>query len=185
MEIFWLLLIPLYILMDSAVSFYRLRSIYADYCEWLGSAPANNIHLRQKRSLLKQLLTHANVSDAQVPIVEPMEMNHVMSSNVSALDNFPAKHKRISSVHITLINDALGVYKERMWNSFNPLWWVSVLVFFPRSLCVYLGVEAGNLAVKIVQVLWWLAGIVFTVYKLFFPENLKHLLQGLYHTLIP
>lgn len=185
MDYLLLLLIPLYIFLDSAVSLYRLQRIYSDYLEWLEKTHASNIHLRQKKSQLKQLITHANVSDAIMPVVEQVETNFVMSSNVSALDNFPIKHQRISTVLVTLINDAIGVYKARMWNAFNPLWWINTLVFLPRSICTYLNIKADGLFMKIGQLLWWTVGAAFAAYKLLFPENLTSLAQEIYHMLFP
>lgn len=185
MDFLLLLLIPLYIFLDSAVSLYRLQRIYSDYLEWLEKTHASNIHLRQKKSQLKQLIAHANVSDAIMPVVEQVETNFVMSSNVSALDNFPIKHQRISTALVTLINDAIGVYKARMWNAFNPLWWINTLVFLPRSICTYLNVKSDSFLVKVAQILWWVVGTMFTIYKLLFPDNLTRLAQEIYHTLLP
>lgn len=183
MSLIWLLLVPLYIFIDSAVSLHQLERIYKEYFLWLSDSRTHNV--AEKRSKLKSLIAHANIPDAKIPVTQPVGFSYVAHATVSVLENFPSQRADIAECLLSLINDAIGVYKDRMWNAFNPLWWINTLIFLPRSICTYLNVKADSLFVKMGQLMWWAVGTAFAVYKLLFPDNLTHLLEELYHTLLP
>lgn len=183
MNLIWLSLIPLYVFIDSAVSLYQLKRTNKEYFLWLDDSGAHNV--AEKRSKLKTLIAHANIPDAKIPVAQPVGFSHVAHATVSVLENFPSQRADIASGFLSLIDDAIGVYKARMWNAFNPLWWINALIFLPRSICTYLNVKADSFFVKAGQILWWVVGTMFTIYKLLFPDNLTRLAQEIYHMLLP
>jgi len=181
--LFLLLLAPLYIFIDSVVSLYQLKRINKEYCLWLHNPEAHNV--AEKRSKFKSLIFHANIVDVRVPIAQAIGFFQVASASVSVLENFPSRHADIADGCFSLIDDAIGVYQARMWNAFNPLWWINTLIFLPRSVCAYLHIKADSLSVKMGQLLWWCFGVVLTAYKSLFPDNITRLVEEIYRTLLP
>ena len=69
MNFLWLLLIPVFIFVDSAYSFWQLNRIYQKYMLWFRGDVTVNI--ARERSALHRLITHAGIADRAIPRIHP------------------------------------------------------------------------------------------------------------------
>jgi hypothetical protein len=71
-----------------------------------------------------------------------------------------------------LFLEAIGVYKKRVNNSINPLYWLEVIFFFPEKIINYFGLNNGSQTIIIVSktfnAIYWTVGIVITLIKLIY-----------------
>lgn len=125
--------------------------------------------LTEAKQKVKELLQGAGVEDCHLPFVEPVGFNMINTSSFLVLDNFPNSRNDVFQITITFFHDAIGVYRRRIFETFNPLFWLEFFVFLPKKLSSYLGINSEKISVKIFQVLYWLVsivtGFIYTLYK--------------------
>ena len=163
MNFLWLLLIPVFIFVDSAYSFWQLNRIYQKYMLWFRGDVTVNI--ARERSALHRLITHAGIADRAIPRIHPLGYGQICHIKLGDLDQIPSKDEEITAASTLLIPTALGVYQDRMKNAFNPLWWIDTLIFLPRAVLTYINISAESVIIRIGQLIWWMIGLVFTAYK--------------------
>ena len=177
-----LLVIPLYIILDNAIACYCLDNIYEKYLKWLSGDKKTKI--LQDRTNLKRLIEQADIDEAYIPTSQLLGYGQVANYNINVLENFPSNRRDLVVITTRLINDALGVYKQRIINVFNPLWWIKSIIFLPRVLTNYIGINVDSLSVKIIQVLWWMIGVAVTIFKTVYPEYFNAFVDKLLKNLI-
>lgn len=179
MNFLLLLLIPLFFLIDSAYSYYKLNKIYDSYFEWLKGHSSTRV--ARKRSALKKLIAHAGVSNPSLPTVEPMGWGQLASFKIDVLENFPSNREDITQVTCRVIQDALGVYKDRMWSAINPLSWIQTFVFLPQSIIGYLGLSTDTVLTKLLQLIWWALCSAFALAKVFYADKINQIIAIILH----
>jgi hypothetical protein len=87
------------------------------------------------------------------------------SFNASVFQNFPSKSADHAMTAMRDFQDAMGIYRRRIFESFNPLYWINLVLFLPKNILGYVGFKTETALIKIFQLIWWLAGIVFAIFK--------------------
>ena len=120
-----------------------------------------------------KLFEDAGVEDATVTHVEEIGYGNLQSSRPSVFRNISIKRQDIASHVVTMFHQAIGVYRSRMIETINPLFWIETIIFLPRQFMKYLGVSSESLATKILQAIYWTFGVLFGLYKVEFETLLK------------
>lgn len=163
-------------LLINLVRYIQCRYYLDVFFTWLATGK-KGIQLLQGRSTIKKLIKDANLSDPRLPWVQPTGYGLVASSTISVFDNFPSRYEDIARVTTQYINDAIGVYRSRCWQTFNPLYWIQAIIFLPRSVMSYLGASPETISVKLLQLLWWLIVSVGTVAFALYKDELKTVIE--------
>lgn len=183
MGLYWLLVIPAYIFFDAAFAYYSLTRIYARYVTWLQGD--KNSEILQERTKLINLINKAGINnDTYIPTAQPIGYSQVATCNANVLDNFPSRRKDFAVITYRIINDALGVYKHRMWSVFNPLWWIDKIIFLPSSLAAYLGFDINRVAVKISNIIWWIVSFILTILSTIYPDQFRRFFDRILQSLM-
>ena len=79
-----------------------------------------------------------------------------------------------------MFHKGIGVYKSRMIEAVNPLYWLEVVLLLPKHALSLLGVPPESSLTRIVQLLYWavvaISGIVFTLFQPEIRRVVAHLL---------
>lgn len=55
--------------------------------------------------------------------------------------------------------EAEGVYRQRMFDSLNPVYWIELIIYAPKKLLTYLGFDETKILFKTCNILltfiWW------------------------------
>ena len=118
-------------------------------------------------------IKNAGVKDKFIPVVQPLGYGQLASSSVSVLDNISNSRQDIAQLAIQSLQEAKGNYWSRFINSFNPFYWLKIILFIPKYLFSYLGLKDDNIIIKIFQLVYWLTGAIITFLLAIFPEEIK------------
>ena len=118
-------------------------------------------------------IKYAGVKDKHIPVVQPIGYGHVASSMVSVFSNLMNQREDIALNVTDCLLEAKGNYWLRFVNSFNPFFWLRLIIFIPKYLLSYLGLKEESIVIKISQVVYWLLAVVFTFLISVFPEEIK------------
>ena len=89
----------------------------------------------------------------------------------------PVRREDIVRITLGMFHRAIGVYRSRMIETINPLYWIETIIFLPRQILNYLGVTPESVIIKIAQLIYWLAAFVFGIYRFEVEEFVRGLLS--------
>lgn len=126
-----------------------------------------NIYRQEVISLFEK----ANIKDVKIPVSEPIGFGQICNVNVSVFDMFPSTRVAFASTALNMFEEAEGVFRKNMFDSINPLYWMELIVFFPKNILKYVGLNIETTAFKLWNIfltfIWW---SFCTVITLFQPE---------------
>lgn len=160
------LIIFVYKLIRNSSYFFKTKRFSKIYKEYILE---DNDEIYSHRSEIIGLFKKADVSDGAIPTVKPMGYGQLASYNVSIFNNFPSTMSNQVGHTMRMFDEAIGVYKLRLKQSFSPLYWFEQLVFLPKNLLIYMDFDLDKASFKIINVLltfiWWIIVFLFTLFR--------------------
>lgn len=145
----------------------RYRNQYAGYLDAL-SADENGWQqsfdkLNESQTEIVRLFEQANLAPKNISVVERMGYGYIKAGHVRAWDHLTNIRLDIVDSNQKSFHEAIGYFRARRNETFNPAYWIEFLVFWPRNLLAYLGLDKDSLLVKILQILVLLAEFIIGV----------------------
>lgn len=157
----------------NAYKLYRTNKICNLYIEWLATENSS-IKIFQYSSELKDLVSV--VESRMLPYVQPLGMGHVSRGYADIFEQFPSRRQDFASAIIIMMEESIGFYKYKIRQCITPFYWIELIVWFPKKLLTYLGLNTELKSIGVIsilsQLIYW---IVFTLN--FFGYDLTPLLQ--------
>ncbi|MEM8764813.1 MAG: hypothetical protein AAGD88_13425 [Bacteroidota bacterium] len=142
--------------------FLRVKSLYKKYLDYL----KNPSHaFAQYSEEIKTLFREAGLKDSSVFHQEFLGFGKFANQQISVFDNLMNKREDIVGVIENRFNQAIGVYKKRFKESFNPLFWIDLVIKLPEYLMSFFGVLPEKILVKVLNLLYWIILIVLGLNK--------------------
>ena len=142
----------------------------------------NNVKLKQKAQMHKNTILnyikYSGIRDKHIPITHPTGYGQIVSGNISIFDNVLNQRQDIASIVFELLLEARGNYWSKFINSINPFYWLRIILYIPKYLSSYFGINTESLFVKIFQLVYWLLGIVFALLTTVFTEEVKNFIMS-------
>lgn len=135
--------------------------------------------IREHRQKIVQLFQNAGIHDATQPITEPAGFGLVRSSSFSVFRNLSVLESEVVAIVNGDFREAIGVYKQRVFESFSPIWWFEMIIYLPKRILIYLGIKESSSIIKLFQIVWWIIGAVSTLIGIFFNREFTSWIQGL------
>lgn len=124
------------------------------------------------------LFKRAGIRDAKIPISQPIGFGQVANFNASTFQNFPMTQRAVSEPALVMFRNATGIYRTRMLESINPIYWTDLIVFLPKNLLDYIGINSDAAAFKLwnafLTFIWW---AICTIAIIFQPEIKSFILE--------
>lgn len=160
------LFIFFYKLISNIINFFKALSYKDEYIRFLENK-RNHIS-RYKQQTIK-LFKKAGITDISTPITEWTGYGHYATIEASVFTNFPSNKNIIVYPALDMFENAIGIYRSRIIESFNPIYWIETILFLPQNSLIYIGLDSDKSSYKLLNVLitsiWWFFGIVFTFYR--------------------
>jgi hypothetical protein len=141
----------------------RLKKLESEYLKYVDGLVNNTASwdFYEKTPEIKELLIKAGQSSSGIPDVENVGVGFVQVT-VDVFDNMTANNSRIASLMRGTIKQAIGVYKKRIWESFNPFYWIELLIFLPQKIFQYVtgNEDASSWLSRLLNAIYWLVGLI-------------------------
>lgn len=146
------------------------------YCEkkfLLSYVKDTHINISEYVPLIRNLFKTAGIDERFVSESVPLGYGYFSTQKLAILDNICTQRAEIAWMVNELFSQAKGTFKMRLLNCFNPFYWIECLIYLPRNIFSYLGLDSSKLFVKVIQVIWWFVTPAFIlwrtkIYELFF-----------------
>lgn len=150
--------------------FFRIRHLSKMHLKWLADKSTN---FPTYKGEVISLFKKAGIQNIMVPTAERIGYGRVASFNADVFTNFPNTDPTIYGGAIKMFYEAEGIYRQRIFETFSPAYWINSIIFAPKNLLTYLGFNQEKTLFKACNVLltfiWWSFGTI----SLFFLPQFK------------
>lgn len=142
------------------INMYRYKRMYYDFLH-----RENVEQILQNKTAVIELFKKAGVKNMYFPVSQAVGYGQVANFNASVFDTFPSKINIMVPATFECFFDAIGILKRNILECFNPLYWIRSVLFLPQKVLIYLNVSADSIFIKIVQLIYWALGLLFTLFS--------------------
>lgn len=146
---FIFLLIFLYKLLNNGYKAYRCNKLYNEYCNWLMNNGSYDIShtIAEVTELLKEY------EDNFIPLVQPAGFGVIHNMKVRILSQYPSRVHDIAAAQANLFSSAISQYQYKVKQCFNPLYWIDLVIWFPKNIVSFLGISEELKSVKVINII--------------------------------
>lgn len=148
----------------NVVRWYQTKSYYRKYVRW---ATGESIPLKEHKHQIIKLLKGAGIKDSAMPFVNPVGWNHVATGNASVFDNFGSGREDIVTNYSNMFQNAIGVYKSRVFETFSPFYWIDFVVYLPKNVLTYMGTPSESKIINVLQLVYWALSLLMIINSFF------------------
>lgn len=134
-------------------------------------------YITENRQRIVHVFKKANIIDNSFPNVQLVGYGYVRTGSISMFDNISSLRKDVVECVFTGFKEAKAVFKNRIIEAFNPIYWVELIIYLPKNILTYLGITGGSLIVKISQIIWWSLGLLGAIVGIFFNKEFMGWIQ--------
>lgn len=149
-------------------NFYKVKKIEKYFLTIYTENP-NQLVYETKNEIIT-LFKNAGIEDELIPVTQPMGYGKLASFNASTFKCYPTALNIFAASQLQMFSNAIGVYKKRMYEAINPLYWIETFFFLPKTIFQYLGINTKTILVKIFNLIYWLIAFFIGL----FQDNIKH-----------
>lgn len=159
----------------NAYYYYLAKKYLAKYNQYVQNYVDNESDwsIQENKHRIIGIFQRAGLKDSNLSFIEPGGFGFVKTVNCSLFDNIPLINKEVLSLVVQFFKESIGIFKHRMFDSINPVYWVETFIFLPKKTFSYLGMSADGLLIKIFQVSWWLVVAASTIIGIIFNPELR------------
>lgn len=169
------LLILAYKLISNVINLIKIKYykfLYDDFIE------NNSDDIFQHRNHVVELFKKANIPNLSYPITQYTGCNMVSNGHTSIFTTFPTKDVRFLQPTEIAFKDAIGIFRGRIFECFNPVYWIECILFLPKNVLKYLNVSVESILIKLCQLLYWLIGLIVTLFSTEISNFIKSFFSG-------
>lgn len=163
----------IYKLVCSIIDLVKIKHYQKYYNDYLNK---KNIKIFQYKTSCITLFKKLNISDSKIPITQKTGYGHYANFTTSLFDNFPDNTTLFTHETLRIFQDAIGICKSHVFECFSIKYWINFVLFLPKKVLTYLNVSAESIFIKIFQIIYWLCGILLTL----FSSDISNLIKSFF-----
>lgn len=139
----------------------RINTLYRYYYSLC--SPNTNPKVWETKQETIDLFKIAKIKDTSIPVSQKTGYGYISTFNASLFDNYPNNRSNFASHYFSMFDEAKGVFKHRIFECFNPFYWIDLIIFLPKNILNYIGVSPEVRSTKILNIIltsiYWIFGI--------------------------
>lgn len=159
--------------------FYSCKKLQKKYKSYIsGEIPASKINELQPR--IQEVFKKASVNESILPMIIPAGYGQVFTTNIPVQHNMQNMRVDVIGNIEKMFSEAIGVFRNRIVESINPIYWIEVIIFLPSRIFNYLGAKEKSVAKKIAQIVYWFISSCIALALSLYPEEIRKFLVSLF-----
>lgn len=114
---------------------------------------------------IRKLFKDAGIKDAWIPFVQPAGYGMLSKGNASFFSNLATTNGQCVELMIRGLSEAKGSFKGRLLEAFSPLYWANCVIYLPRKILEYLGLDTSGITCRILQIIYWLCTPLLVLFR--------------------
>ena len=149
---------------------------------WISFYSDKNINAKTYTKQIQKHFKDAGITDSFQPITLPTGFGILANTKISIFDNIFSNVQSVIPLIKTMFLESRGVYRSRMFDSFKISYWIKLIVFLPKNIILYLGLNSDTIFTKLFQVIFWVVdSILIVIYQdeiaIFVKNIIDYILQ--------
>lgn len=152
---------------------YKLRALYRQY------AKRENNKAMQHRDEIISLFNYANIEE-DVMYESTIRGGRVINTTPYPIySNMFNDTADIENSVLMYFEYAIGTFKRRIKENFRPVFWIECILYLPQKVLKYLHKDISHSASNFISFLYWIIGLLVTIYTLELKGILNDLIEYL------
>ncbi len=143
--------------------YWQTKSYYKKYLDYIGNPSYKFDEIKPQ---IVKLFEEAGIKNFTISRLEPAGFNKIRKLEINGFQNLALIDSELITIVHQKFHEAIGIFRNRMIQSFNPIFWLEFIFKLPSHLFKYLGLNSDNLFVKIVQIVYWVLAIILAIKEL-------------------
>jgi len=132
-----------------------------------------------------ELFKDAGIEDVSRSVVESTGYGYIKHTEGWLFDNLACQSEDIVGLVYVMFHRAMGVYRSRVLETFNPFYWIEVAINLPKRVLGYLGVSPESAVTRAIQLVYWAVALVTTFLYGLYKREIDQLVRGWISKLTP
>lgn len=135
-----------------------------------------DLYLRYIKGYNEKFLQYSKIS---VDLMKKLGVKESLTNGgiSPVLGNITMKNGLIITHVKNKFESAVGIAKHNLKQCFSPLYWINSLLFLPKNVLLYLNVSAESIFIKIAQLIYWVLGVLITI----FSSDIANWIKSFFH----
>ncbi|QVK17737.1 hypothetical protein KHQ81_12930 [Mycoplasmatota bacterium] len=125
----------------------------------------NKTNLLRNKTSIERLVKMSNVKEPSVPVAIQCGYGQVATGMVSLLSRFPNNVEDDAIGTARLFETVIGEYNRRIFETINPLYWINLVIYLPKNILSYLGLNTESVIIKIAQIFYWILTPIILIFR--------------------
>lgn len=178
MRIFLLLLLFWFIrLIMNIYYFMHTLDLFEKYKQYISNEFNNAI---QYKSEILSIFKKADIQDSYINAIDPIGFGYMQTGRLSVFENMFIDRVDVAKIIINDFEIAIGTYRSRIMQNFNPIFWIECLIFLPKKITNYLGFNSNTLVTRIFQLIYWILSTFYAIYNEQINEFIQDFLSNFF-----
>jgi len=164
--IIFIIIIIIFIVFRLLNNLIKLRSIkkfYSDYQEYLKDPKYS---FSEKTPLIVKLFKQADIDNSVITRLSPKGYGYLQNIETNIFSNLTLIDQEVETLITRKFHEAIGIYKSRVYETINPLFWIEFALKLPTYIAKYIGLKTETKLSKLLQIIYWIIGIIIGLEKL-------------------
>lgn len=144
-------------LFDNLIKLRSLKKLFAGYKKYIKDP---NVSFNEKKPQIIKLFRQAKIEDFAINRLEPKGYGHLLNVQAKGFSNLNLIDGEVITIITQKFHEAIGVFKSRIYEVINPLFWIEFLLKLPTYILEYIGLEEKGKLSKFLQIIYWIIGII-------------------------
>lgn len=158
-------------------NFTRIKTLNKYHLDWLAGERDDFMLHRQE---VLNLFQKAHIKNLYTPATQRIGYGKIASMDIDVFTMFPSRLEIIACPANDMFKEAEGVFRKNLFDSVNPIYWIDFILFLPKNLLLYLGLDSEKAAFKLCNILltliWWISGALLAFFRPDLYQFVSHLL---------
>lgn len=142
----------------------EVRWLFKRYIKWMEKY---EFEMTEKKSQIVNLFKKAGILDKYISITIPKVGRHFEITKVSIFENIFYQNQIVTESIYYTFKEANGIFKRRIFDSFNPFYWIEFFIFLPKIILNFIDQSYGKKGVNIIQLIYWFFCIILSIITIF------------------
>lgn len=135
----------------------QIKRYHKSYHEYIKKP---TFEFNEKKPQIISLFKNAGVTNFVVPRIEPAGFGQLAQMKLDGFANLTLVDTEIITIVEGKFHEAIGIFRHRLLQTTNPIFWIEFVFKLPEYMFDYFGFKSDNVWVKIVQMIYWIIGII-------------------------
>lgn len=126
----FVVIVLLYKILTNTYCFFRIRHLDKQHLLWLSGS---NVNFPTYKNEIISLFKKAGIKNVEIPTAQAIGFNRIASFNADIFTNFPSQNPDIIQGAFRMFYEAEGIYRQRIFETISPMYWVDAILFAPKK----------------------------------------------------